>query len=118
MNKKKTITIIDDNNHDAMLLKEEFERRGYKVVVIDPSRKLLENLKSKSSNIIVIDMFMGVLNAFDVLKFIDKSKKVFVLSGIDDGYLNFIEYGLKDRNIPLLSKDNFKQSADMICQAI
>lgn len=115
---KKTVTIIDDDSADRYLFKKMLEERGFKVSLIDPARGLLKKLARDKSDVILLDMFMGVLNAFDVLQHIDKSKKVFICSGMGKGNMHFIDCGIKGKNIGFIDKNNPEEGLEDLCQII
>jgi DNA-binding NtrC family response regulator len=109
----KKLCIIDDDKCDAILLKEMLQDK-FDITTINPSKSILKSL-SIDYDIYIVDINMGAINGFDVIKYIPDGKRIYMISGMTKDYLKIVRDSLKDKVINVFNKSELPSQ---ICQII
>lgn len=74
MSKKKTILVVDDEDHIRLLYKEEFEEEGYNVLVAGNGDDALSQVEKGSPDIITLDIKMPGVDGITLARKIKEIK--------------------------------------------
>lgn len=72
---KKHLLIIDDDPDILELLKYNLSREGYKVTCVDTGEKGLKILKTKTPDLIILDIMLPGMDGIDIIKTITSNYK-------------------------------------------
>ncbi|WP_077298063.1 response regulator [Virgibacillus pantothenticus] len=70
---EKTILVVDDQPGICMLLTDILTEEGYRVETANTGKEGLEKINSSSFHLLMIDYHLPVLNAFEVLRQLEKT---------------------------------------------
>nr|MBC8280375.1 response regulator [Chloroflexota bacterium] len=95
--RKKTILVVDDEDHVRRLLNYEFSQRGYLVVEARNGGEAIELARTQRPDLITMDVLMPVLDGYDATKLIKgdpatKDIPILILSIVENGEMG-IEIG-------------------------
>lgn len=66
------ILVVDDKTNHRLLIKDILQRVGYSVEVVASGHEALRWLKGKKASLVVLDIMMGGMSGFEVLRHIRK----------------------------------------------
>jgi DNA-binding response OmpR family regulator len=99
----KSILLVDDDQFIAVAYKDGLERAGYQLYVAHDGKEAEEILKSRTPDLILLDLIMPKMNGFELLQVIkaDKNLKdvpVLVLTNLsqDSDKEEAMSYGVVD----------------------
>ena len=72
----KKILIADDEHKIIMTLEYAFKKSGYEVYIARDGAEVIEMLKSKTPDLVLMDVMMPQMDGFTTLKFIKKDPKL------------------------------------------
>ena len=72
----KKILIADDEHKIIMTLEYAFKKSGYEVYIARDGAEVIELLKSKTPDLVLMDVMMPQMDGFTTLKFIKKDPKL------------------------------------------
>jgi CheY-like chemotaxis protein len=117
----KIVLVVDDEEHQRLLYKEELGEEGYRVVLAKNGKEAIEKLKAESPDIVVLDIRMPVMDGLEALGvMIRDEKKVPVIihsaySSYKDDFMSWAadDYVIKSSDLSGLKqkiKDKLEQS--------
>lgn len=68
--KQKTILVVEDEEETAELFSEMLKVSGFQVMRISQSQKVIDMIKEKPPNGIVLDIMLGDISGLEVLRFV------------------------------------------------
>jgi len=68
--KQKTILVVEDEEETAELFSEMLKVSGFQVMRISQSQKVIDMIKEKPPNGIVLDIMLGDFSGLEVLRFV------------------------------------------------
>lgn len=74
--KRPTILIAEDDRVYLELFQTKLKKSGYNVLVSKDGKEALRVLRSKKIDLFVLDILMPVMDGYDVLKIMQKDKKL------------------------------------------
>ncbi|WP_457623082.1 response regulator [Persephonella sp.] len=85
----KKILIIDDNNHNRLLVKMVLEKKGYYVIEAQSGRDGLLKAVSEDIDLIILDMMMPEIDGWEVMEKLKDDPKtkdipIIIFSALDD----------------------------------
>jgi DNA-binding NtrC family response regulator len=87
MSQKKRLLIVDDEEALHDILYQELTAEGYEVDSLNEGSKVVDTLKSKHYDLLLLDISMPHMSGFEVLEKMKESHakiKTVMLSGFDD----------------------------------
>ncbi len=72
--KKKTLFIIEDDNHVLSMIKNYFEYLDYKIITASTGLEGLKMVKSKSYNLVITDIVMPYVSGLGIISVIKQKK--------------------------------------------
>lgn len=72
----KTILVVEDDQFLSKILKMKFEKMGYQILVAYDGLEALEITKTKSPDLVLLDIMMPVKDGFSVLAELKKDTKL------------------------------------------
>jgi len=97
------LLVVDDNSENRDLLSRQLARQGYIVLTASNGAEALELLKSKTVDLILLDVIMPIMDGVETLEHLKSDENleeipVLMLSSLDevDGALRCIELGAED----------------------
>ncbi|HKR84277.1 MAG TPA: adenylate/guanylate cyclase domain-containing protein, partial [Terriglobales bacterium] len=98
-----SLLVVDDNELNRDMLKRRLERLGYSVTCAVDGAEALEKLEAEPFDLLLLDVFMPILNGFEVLSHLKEDRRrrdipVIVLSASDqlEDAVSCIEMGASD----------------------
>lgn len=98
-----TILVVDDNKLNRMLLCLQLQREGHRTEAAEHGRQALEMLRTKSFDIVLLDLLMPEMDGFEVLSILQSDSElrripVIVISALDEmeSVARCIEMGATD----------------------
>ena len=64
----KNVIVIDDQPYIRKLLIEEITEIGYQVYGFEPERNIIESIRKVNPDLIILDLYMGSPDGFDIFK--------------------------------------------------
>jgi len=71
----KTILIIDDNDHNRLLVKMILEKKGYTVLEAESGRAGISIAREKKPDLIILDIMMPELDGWEVIQILRQSSE-------------------------------------------
>jgi len=71
----KKILIIDDNDHNRLLVKMILEKKGYTVLEAGSGHAGVSIAKEKKPNLIILDIMMPELDGWEVIRILKQSRE-------------------------------------------
>jgi class 3 adenylate cyclase/CheY-like chemotaxis protein len=83
-----SLLVVDDNEPNRDMLKRRLERLGYAVTCVENGAEALQKLEAESFALLLLDVFMPIMNGFEVLEHLKNQGRlrdlpVIVLSASD-----------------------------------
>jgi len=92
---KKKILIVEDDPNFVSILKEEFSREGFTVLVAQDGKEGVRTSESEKPDLLVTDILLPMLNGIDMAKQIrgkgSEPPVIFLTNVKDSGYSNTIK---------------------------
>ena len=84
-----TILVVDDDSTNRILLAANLEEQGYTVEQAEDGLQALERLRTRSFDVVLLDLLMPKMDGFQVLERLKESPShrelpVIVISSLDD----------------------------------
>jgi CheY-like chemotaxis protein len=89
--KKKTILIVDDDQVVVHMYREKFQRRGFKVEVVDNGEDAMQRLKKEPVDLVILDLCLPGMNGVEVIKNIRSEFDVLPVIVFSNVYLGKLE---------------------------
>jgi class 3 adenylate cyclase/signal transduction histidine kinase len=100
---RSSMLVVDDNEMNRDLLSRHLERQGHIVTIAENGRQALEIMKTRTFDLILLDIIMPEMNGLQVLKQLKDNETwrdvpVIMISALDemDGVIRCIEIGADD----------------------
>lgn len=74
--KKKYILVAEDDKFYANIYKTKFSKEGYEVAVVGDGQKLLDEVRSRQPDLILLDLIMPVMDGFEALEKLKADSKL------------------------------------------
>jgi diguanylate cyclase (GGDEF)-like protein/PAS domain S-box-containing protein len=109
------LLVVDDEIGMGESLRLLLSHLGYEVAIADSGELAIEQLRSKSFDLVVTDLVMDGINGYDILDFVNHDGigiPVIVLTGLDsvDAAVKALKQGAYDFILKPFDFDNFKAS--------
>jgi two-component system, OmpR family, alkaline phosphatase synthesis response regulator PhoP len=91
---KKKILIVDDEEDIRGLFKEQLEQGGYEVEAVESGKTCLQQLRQKTYDLILMDMFMPGMSGRETFEYMLNDEK---LKGIKLAFLTVADLGEKGK---------------------
>lgn len=98
-----TLLVVDDNEMNRDVLSRHLERQGHRVLVAENGDEALEMLKTRTFDLMLLDIVMPEMNGYDVLQHLKQAGILFdlpviMISALDemDSVVRCIEMGAED----------------------
>ena len=109
----KKILLVEDDPLLIDIYSTKFKERGFDVIVVDRGEKVLETIREKKPDIVILDIVLPNQDGWSVLRQIKedkdlKSTKIVVLSNL--GQKEEVEKGLKLGAVQYLIKAHYTPS--------
>lgn len=101
------VLIVDDSTTNNLLTQIIFEEKGYKTTILENGKKVVESIKQKKPDIVLLDLMMPVVDGIAVLKKIRldaeiKDTPIIIVSAADEK--SRIEEALSYHPLDFISK--------------
>ncbi len=109
MNIKKNLSIlvVDDNIDVCYLLERFLSTEGHRVKVVNISTEAMKLLKEEEFDLVLSDYNMPDVTGYDIVKFLDRSKKrpkIGIITSLDDSLVHNL---LKEANVDFIINKPF-----------